>query len=241
MDLVIPESHTPINPELINLIGKAPIMERAVDLDMKLISTRWREKFDREYPHNRLHSQEHLNRLTESIREYGYYPGRRIVVNDNPSTIDLYQLVIGLARFRAAKMAGFNYIPAIIVEETLSERQLFTMIYESDTLPEKSRVIGQFKAVRELFKAEYSRREIVDRVGIPLYHVDNYLMLDRLPKVISNMWLDQKRGSKMEPFKVTNTAIEFLYRAMMKDRRNGNFDPVGGPEYMTALRKLIKL
>ena len=57
---------------------------------------------------------ESLEQLAESISSYGVL--QPIIVRENPNFNGHYEIIAGERRWRAAKMAGLNEIPAIIID-----------------------------------------------------------------------------------------------------------------------------
>ena len=217
-------------------------------LNAKLISTRWRDEFERKWGHHHPRHLDYADRLVESMKTHGFLLSQRIVVYDDTSTIDLYQLLLGLGRFRAAMTAGITQIPVIILHGTLTDKQLMQFYYDPvEPLRLGLAEIAEFKSVMELIATmRYSRVQIADRIGISVTRAVTYQKLSTLPDEVIQLWISQQRGGKKKPFRVTNRAIDKLYAAMHRDRRgttldqNGievdsglppNYDPNGGLEY----------
>jgi hypothetical protein len=233
-------------------------------LNRELISTRWREDFESQLPYRYPRGQDYLDRLVDSMKEYGFLLGQRILVYDDPSTIDLYQLVTGLLRFRAATIAGITQIPVIIVHGGLTPLALKQLCFDhGEPIRETHAEIGQFIVVKKLTATvEIGRAEIAKRIGITVDKVYKYQKLSQLPQQMINLWLDQKRGGKRKPFHVTWKVIDELYAAVRRDRGGStpeygaktldetgreiesnmpiNYDPNGGPEYQATFNKLNK-
>lgn len=62
----------------------------------------------------RMFQQEDLDSLSESIREKGIL--QPLIVRPDPSDEDLYQIVAGERRWRAAQMAQLHEIPVLVRE-----------------------------------------------------------------------------------------------------------------------------
>lgn len=121
-----------------------------------------------------------LQELANSIRVHGVL--QPIVVT---RFIDKYRLVLGERRTRAAKLAGFTHIPAIVCEvgeEELLELALIENIQRQDLSPlEEARaysfMVNEFKL---------THREISERVGKSRPYISNLLRLLSLPEYVKN-------------------------------------------------------
>lgn len=117
-------------------------MTSLTTLSVELISTRWRDYHDQIRMRNP--DECYLMQVAESMKHFGYLSGKRVLIYDDTSTIDLYQLIDGLYRFRAAKLAGFHEIPVLIFHGGLSNDQLQASRIEKFS--------GPFKTVKKMFR-----------------------------------------------------------------------------------------
>src|SRR6185295_8662456 len=125
--------------------------------------------------------QSSLEQLAESIRTHGVVQPvvlRRID--------DRYQLVAGERRWRAAKLAGLNRIPAVvrdIDDDNLLEIALIENIQREDLNP-----IEEAQAYKKLIDAVgLTQESLAARVGRDRSYITNYLRLLRLPDDIQSL------------------------------------------------------
>ena len=91
-----------LDDNLINEKKGASEMIRVADIEPR--KDQPRKNFDREA----------LDALTESIATHGVL--QPIIVRENSELAGLYEIIAGERRWRAAKMAGLNEIPAVILD-----------------------------------------------------------------------------------------------------------------------------
>ena len=134
-----------------------------------------RERFD----------EEALASLTASIREMGVL--QPILVR--PAVDDQYEIIAGERRWRAAKRAGLQHIPAIIreVEDTAAlEHALVENLHRQDLNP-----LEEAAAYQQLMEDFGLTQELVaQRVGRSRSAVANTLRLFQLPPSIQRMIAD---------------------------------------------------
>ena len=136
------------------------------------------------YQPRRDFNKEELQSLADSIREHGILQPL-IVTKAEEETISgikvSYELVAGERRLKAAKMAGLNFIPAIIRPKTEKKQKLELALIENiqraDLNPlEKAK--GYEKLVKEF---RLTQKEVGERVGQSRETVANALRLLNLP------------------------------------------------------------
>ncbi|MEZ5064099.1 MAG: ParB/RepB/Spo0J family partition protein [bacterium] len=122
---------------------------------------------------------EDLAALATSIREEGVL--QPILVRQ-PSP-GRYQIVAGERRWRAAKLAGFDQIPAIVRDTR--EEQLLPLALVENLVRADLNPVEEALAYRDLAEeAGWSHSEIADRVGRSRSHVANAIRLLQLPPEI---------------------------------------------------------
>ena len=113
-------------------------------------------------------NDEKIEDLAESIKEYGVI--QPIIVTKKN---DYYQIVAGERRWRAAKKAGLNEIPAIIRdddEQTNKEIALIENIQREDLNP-----IEKATAIREwLDKYNLTQQKLADKYGVTYQAVSKW-------------------------------------------------------------------
>jgi ParB family chromosome partitioning protein len=136
---------------------------------------------------NRFQPREHfdeeaLSSLTASIREMGVL--QPILVR--PAVDDQYEIIAGERRWRAAKRAGLQHIPAIVreIEDTMAlEHALVENLHRQDLNP-----LEEAAAYQQLMEDFGLTQELVaQRVGRSRSAVANTLRLFQLPPSIQRM------------------------------------------------------
>ncbi len=129
-------------------------------------------------PRSRLNEEE-LQELSDSIREHGVI--QPIVVTRGRES-DSYFLIAGERRWRAARLAGLDTVPAIIREATEQQRVLLALIenvQRADLSPLET--AEAYRQLSEDFGLAHA--EIATRVGKSRTTVTNTLRLLNLPLV----------------------------------------------------------
>jgi len=123
--------------------------------------------------------EERLNELAISIKEIGIIqPLTLRKVKD-----DRYQLIAGERRFRAAKTAGLESIPAYVRtadDDTMLEMALVENIQREDLDPVEVAISYQ----RLIEECKLTQESLSDRVGKKRSTISNYLRLLKLPAEI---------------------------------------------------------
>ena len=130
---------------------------------------------------------ESLRELSESIRSYGVL---------NPLTVRVrngrYELIAGERRLRAAKLAGLREVPCIIIEVSMEDAGLISMVENLQRRDldfiEEARGINQL-----ILMFGMSQEEAAKRIGKSQSAVANKLRLLKLPSDI----LDALRENKL--------------------------------------------
>jgi ParB family chromosome partitioning protein len=131
-------------------------------------------------------NQQDLNILAESIKANGVV--QPIIVRPFK---DGYQIIAGERRFRAAKLASLQKIPALVrsaSDEQLHEWSLVENIHRVDLNP-----IERAKAYRDYLNTfSLTQTEASQRLGEDRSVVANYMRLLDLPQEIKQMLVDNK-------------------------------------------------
>ena len=123
-------------------------------------------------------TEDKLKELTDSIRSSGIV--QPILVRKN---FDRYQIVAGERRWRAAKKAGLEKIPAVI--RTLSDLECLQLALTENILREdlnQLEIARGMEAMVNQFK--YNHDEIAQQLGINRSTVSNTIRLLKLPQEI---------------------------------------------------------
>jgi len=127
------------------------------------------------YQPRRLFREDELNTLTESIRRNGVLTPVLVRSSDNG-----YELVAGERRWRAAKKAGLDSIPAL-VREVNGEDALTFAIVENEQRDNLSAIESAHAYQRLIDEFGYGQQQVAEAVGVSRAQVSNLLRLQQLP------------------------------------------------------------
>ncbi|MBI2635109.1 MAG: ParB/RepB/Spo0J family partition protein [Parcubacteria group bacterium] len=129
-------------------------------------------------------NEEELKLLADSIREHGILQPLIVtkLEEENPAGIKVfYELIAGERRLRAAKIAGLNFIPALIRKKTEERNKLELALIENIQRADLN-AIEKARGYERLAKEfNLAQREIADRVGQSREAVANAIRLLQLP------------------------------------------------------------
>ncbi|MCS7232926.1 MAG: ParB/RepB/Spo0J family partition protein [Synergistetes bacterium] len=128
---------------------------------------------------------ESLEELASSIKEVGVL--QPIIVREIGE--NRYELIAGERRWRAARLAGLSYIPAMVVEATDKEALSFALVenlQRSDLNPIEE-AYGYKRLMQEF---DLTQEEIAQMVGKKQSTIANKLRLLRLPLVVQEKLMD---------------------------------------------------
>lgn len=132
-------------------------------------------------------NEEALQELADSIREHGVISPITLRKNDD----DTYMIIAGERRFRAAKLAGLNAIPAYI--RTAKDEQVMEMALIENIQREDLDAIEIALAYQRLMDDyQLTQERMAERVGKKRATVANYLRLLKLPAEIQ-MGIKEKK------------------------------------------------
>lgn len=130
--------------------------------------------------------EERIDELANSIKEYGVI--QPIIVTKEKN---YYKIVAGERRWRAAKKAGINEIPAIIrdySEQTNKEIALIENIQRENLNP-----IEKAKGLKELIeKYDLTQQELADRIGISRSGIANTMRILNLDSRVIDLAMKGK-------------------------------------------------
>ncbi|HXG24116.1 MAG TPA: ParB/RepB/Spo0J family partition protein [Chthonomonadales bacterium] len=128
------------------------------------------------------HDEESLHGLADSIRQHGLLQPITVIPLSN---VNMYRIVTGERRWRAAQMAGLDVIPCVVKEldtEGILTEQLIENMQREDLQPlEKAQAIAQVKRALGA-----TNRELASRLGMSERAVGYLLDLLELPKEIGS-------------------------------------------------------
>ena len=125
--------------------------------------------------------EEELLALSESIREHGIIQPLAV----RPSGNDLYQIIAGERRWRAARMAGLSEVPVLVLE--VDDRAVMEMALIENLQRQDLNPIEEANGYKTLME-EYglTQEETASRVGKSRPAVTNALRLLALPQVLQD-------------------------------------------------------
>ncbi|MEH7109181.1 ParB/RepB/Spo0J family partition protein [Bacillus sp. JJ1764] len=130
------------------------------------------------YQPRKVFQQETIDELKASIIEHGIL--QPLVVR---KSIKGYEIVVGERRYRAAKEAGLETIPAVV--RTLSEQQMMELAVLENLQREDLNPIEEGQAYHTLMeKLKLTQEEVAKRLGKSRPHVANHIRLLSLPPKI---------------------------------------------------------
>jgi ParB family chromosome partitioning protein len=129
--------------------------------------------------------QKELQELSDSIKENGLI--QPIILRESD---DLYEIIAGERRYRAAKMAGLDKIPAIV--KNINNHEALEMALVENIQRSDLSLIEEALGYRQLIDDfSYSQEQIAARVSKSRSHITNILRILTLPDSVKDM-LDQK-------------------------------------------------
>lgn len=132
-------------------------------------------------------NQEELDELAFSIKENGLI--QPIILRKSDGD-DHYEIVAGERRFRAAKIAGFAKIPAII--KKINNHEALEMAIVENVQRSDLSLIEEAKSYKQLMEEfSYSQEHVAKKTGKSRSHIANILRLLTLPKSVREL-IEQK-------------------------------------------------
>lgn len=158
------------------------IVPRETELDINMIEP------NREQP-RKVFNEDALHELAESIRQYGIIQPLIVQRKDN-----LYEIIAGERRWRAARLAGMKKVPAIVKEystQEVMEIALIENIQREDLNP-----IEEALAYQKLI-AEYNLKqdELAEKVAKSRTTITNAMRLLKLDPRVQQMLIDDMISS----------------------------------------------
>ena len=127
--------------------------------------------------------KEKMQELTDSIKENGVIQPILVVKDANG-----YTIVAGERRWRAAKAAGLETIPAIIKDYTNNKKKQVALI--ENIQREDLNIVEVAQAIKELMDIDgYSQSDVAKITGKNISTVSNIMRLLKLPTEIQDMIL----------------------------------------------------
>ena len=129
----------------------------------------------------KIFNEEALNELAESIKEHGII--QPIVVRKKEKK---YEIIAGERRFRAAKLAGLQEVPAIVKEMT--EQQMMEVAILENLQREDLTPIEEAEAYSSLIEhLNFTQDALAKRLGKSRPHIANHIRLLQLPEDVRQL------------------------------------------------------
>lgn len=129
-----------------------------------------------------------ISELCDSIKEYGII--QPIIIRKASKGQDIYEIISGERRFRAAKMAELKEVPAIIRD--IENDQVLAMGILENIQREDLSILEESRSYNQLIEEfRYSQKDIAHKIGKSRSHVANLLRLIALPIEIQKMIEDK--------------------------------------------------
>ncbi|MBS7705826.1 ParB/RepB/Spo0J family partition protein [Chelatococcus asaccharovorans] len=128
--------------------------------------------------------EEDLTELADSIRQRGVI--QPIVVRSLPHLIDVFEIIAGERRWRAAQRAGLHEVPVVVVEaddKTALEIAIIENVQRADLNPMEE-AAGYERLIAEF---AYSQNDLAQVIGKSRSHVANTLRLLKLPVGVKDL------------------------------------------------------
>lgn len=136
------------------------------------------------YQPRKIFDDEAIQELCDSIKEHGIL--QPIIVRKKGT---LYEIVAGERRFRAAKFAGLDEIPAIVrdlTDEETMELAILENLQREDLTP-----IEEAEAYSKLMgNLKFTQEQLALRLGKSRSHIANHIRLLGLPEKVRDMVTD---------------------------------------------------
>jgi ParB family chromosome partitioning protein len=162
-------------------------------------------KFERTIPLDRIRANpfqprktfdpDKLNELADGMREHGWIGGG-LPVRAHQSEPNIFELIWGERRLRAAGLAGLKAIPCVVStysDEDMIEKGLLENVQREDlTNMEEGQAYVNLLALRtEEGKPRYSIRRLAVRIGKDKSYIEERLKFARVPLDIQQLAIDQ--------------------------------------------------
>lgn len=130
-----------------------------------------------------------LQELTSSIKSHGILQPVLVRPARQPVEAGVYEIVAGERRWRAAKLAGLNQLPALV--HKISDREAVEIAIIENVQREDLNPMEQARAYQRLStEFSMSQEDIADKVGKDRTSVANFMRLLKLPDEVQGLLRD---------------------------------------------------
>ena len=136
-----------------------------------------------------------LEELASGMKEHGWIGGG-LPVRAHATEANMYELVWGERRWRAASLAGLSAIPCVVAvysDDDLIEMGLLENIQREDlsNLEEGQAYVSLLALRTEQGKPRYSIRRLANRIGKDKSYIEDRLQYARVPLDVQQLAVDQ--------------------------------------------------
>lgn len=134
-------------------------------------------------------SHNEMEELITSIKEHGVL--QPIMVN--PAVRDMYEIIMGERRYRAAKMAGLEKVPVVVREKPLTEREKLELAIIENVQRKDLTPIEEAKSYQRLIdEFNLTQDMVAKKIGKSRSTIANFIRLLNLPQEIQDAIGDEK-------------------------------------------------
>jgi ParB family chromosome partitioning protein len=141
----------------------------------------------------KIFNDEEIKELSETIKEHGIRQPLSVISSDTQK--ERFEVISGERRLRAAKLAGLEVVPCIIVKDAtrVEEVALIENVHRSDL-----HIVEFADAVAALAKNQKwgDVSEIAKKIGKPLSEVSRALAISKFPQEVKSYLLSKGIGSR---------------------------------------------
>lgn len=169
-----------------NILDEINSNEKRSSKDKDVILIKTKDIRPNPYQPRTIFDQDSLIELSESIKEHGIFTP--IIVRKSLSG---YDLIAGERRLRAAKLAGIEEIPAIIVE--IDDKEMMEISLLENIQRKDLNIIEEARGYDQLIKKlNYTQEDLANRLSKSRSHITNILRILKLPNNIIKLLEESK-------------------------------------------------
>src|SRR5262249_47586016 len=146
-------------------------------------------------PRAPLGDDEQMRELAESIQGVGLLQPLLVAVESDDEEETRYQLIAGERRWRAARLAGLEYVPVFIRDREVTPQQMLELALVENLQRTDLNALEEAQGYLMLIEEfGLTQDEVAQRVGCKRPTVANTIRLLTLPEVVRNMLVTMPRA-----------------------------------------------